>query len=539
MHRSNRLARALVPVLILLYVLQCAWFIRTQSFAMDEPWHIVAGLEALRFGEFERWQEHPPLARMFLVLPLLAKDVGYGMLDTTVRPLHPAPEQWLYPTRAMNVLLGVSLLLLLWFTACRLFSEGAATFVLGLAVFSSELVAHFSLAMNDGAAALSIFAVAVQWIRWRSSPTRGRLVSLGLLLGAMLLTKFSTPPMFLLVLALVLFAGPEALRWRPAQWSWRPAITLAVVAFLVVWAGYLFHISKVKFADGNVNIHFSGYTPELTYPLAAPRLTVFLPACEYLTGFGWQVDHNQEGHPNFFLGRVSPDAGSPFYFPVAALLKWPPLTLLLAGAGVFLLLRRRTPAGSELVWMGVLPAIYLAFAILSRINIGIRHLLPVYPFLLLYAAATWEWARARGGRKMLLVLAALVLLQAADTLRYAPDYLSYFTPFVKPSQTYRLLTDSNLDWGQGLIALRDYQAAHPRETLHLAYFGVADPAMYGIRYVPLPEGERATGTVVVSATNLSGQLLSDPAAYHWLLAYPVKAILNHSLYVFEVPGAGH
>jgi hypothetical protein len=149
----------------------------------------------------------------------------------------------------------------------------------------------------------------------------------------------------------------------------------------------------------------------------------------------------------------------------------------------------------------------------------------------------WHFARRR--RAILALLVALVVVNAADTLRYAPSYLSYFTIFVKPATSYKLLSDSNLDWGQGLLALREYQAAHPNETLHLAYFGTMDPSLYGIRYVPLAPNERVTGTVVVSATHLSGQLLDDPNGYRWAAQFPEKAILDHVLHVFDVPPQDH
>ena len=72
-------------------------------------------------------------------------------------------------------------------------------------------------------------------------------------------------------------------------------------------------------------------------------------------------------------------------------------------------------------------------------------------------------------RRSLTLLVAIVALQAVDTLRYAPDYLSYFVPGVSPRQSWRLLTDSNLDWGQGLLALRQYERQHPDEPIALAY----------------------------------------------------------------------
>jgi hypothetical protein len=184
--------------------------------------------------------------------------------------------------------------------------------------------------------------------------------------------------------------------------------------------------------------------------------------------------------------------------------------------------------------MASLPAAYLGLAIFARFNIGDRHVLPLYPFGLLFAAVVWEWARRK--RAGMAVLTLLLLLNAADALRYAPGYLSYFNVFVRPADSYRLLTDSNLDWGQGLLALRQYQRDHPNEQIFLSYFGSVDPAIYGIQAHPLGEQERASGTVIVSATNLSGQFLADPQSYQWLLKQKRTEILDHSLYVFQLPG---
>jgi len=72
---------------------------------------------------------------------------------------------------------------------------------------------------------------------------------------------------------------------------------------------------------------------------------------------------------------------------------------------------------------------------------------------------------------------------------------------------------------------------------HVIVLANPNPSWYGIRYLPLEEGDRATGTVVVSATHLSGELLQNPARYHWLLGYPLKTVLDHTLYVFEVPAS--
>jgi hypothetical protein len=528
----------LVVLLILIFALQCAWFIRTQSFTNDEPEHIVAGLEAWRFGEFKQWHDQPPLARLLFTIPLLNSNWSYRYTGNQVRPVTPAPETWLYRTRPVCVLFGVVLLLLLWGTARRLFSETTANFVLAFAALSPDLIAHFSLAAIDGLGCLCMFACVLQWMRYWRNPSRSQAALLGFLLGCLLLAKFNSPPILALILFLVLVLAPGEIRVNPRGWQFRRTAAILLITCLVVWSGYFFHVSKVTFADQWVSLHFSGYTKLLQYemPTLKTPITIFLPACEWLTGLGMVIAHNIEGHRSFFFGQY-PTMGLKLYFPVAMLLKWPLIVLLLGTAGVFASIRMRVAGWRDLLLMSVFPAIYLFFAVTAHINIGVRHVLPLYPFLLLYVGALIEWVRGMNWdwRKARIAFVLLLVAQAADIARYAPDYISYFTVLVKPADTWQMLSISNTDWGQGFVALRRFQAEHPNKSIHLAYVGEVDPAFYGIRYIRLKEEDRPTGLVVVSATHLSGELLKNHYAYRWLLQYPLKTILNHSLYVFEVP----
>jgi hypothetical protein len=535
----------IVSLLILIFVLQCAWFIRTQSFTNDEPEHLVAGLEAWRFGEFQQWSGHPPLGRMLFALPLLHTNWQYQFVDkpVQVRLVSPAPEVWLYRARPVAVVMGVALLLLLWAAARDLFSEAAAHFVLALAVLSPDLIANFSLANTDGIGCLFIFACVLQWLRYWRNPSWAQAILLAVLSGLLLLSKYNSPPLLALLWLLVLTLAPGEIKLNPAGLQWRRTAAIAAVACIVVWAGFLFHVSRVTFADQVVTIHFAGYTKLLQYEMPTLRspITIFWPAVEWFTGFGWRIVEDMGGHRSFLLGHYA-GKGLKLYFPIAMLLKWPPLILLLGAAGAWVALRRKIPGSRDLLLISLVPAAYFFFAVTAPVNIGVRHVLPIYPFLLLYAGAFFEWVRRlprnqqpANWRTTHVVFALLLVAQAADIARYAPDYLSYFTVFVKPANTWQLLSDSNTDWGQGMVALRHYQDAHPTEPIHLAYVGEVDPAWYGIRYTLLREQDHPTGTVIVSATHLSGQLLANHDAYRWLLQYPRKTILNHTLYVFEVP----
>lgn len=522
---------------MLLYALQCAWFLGTQSLTYDEPVHIAEGLDAWRHGRFEQYNDHPPLARLWCTLPLLDSrfqvDVEPLADSFHIPHIAPDPEALAWRARAMNLLLGVILAMLVWWAANRLFSPGAANLALALFAFSPGLIAHFSVAATDGVATLFLFAVALALVRWRRNPGWSRTLLLGLLLGLMLLAKFSTLPMFVVALVWILLLRRDEIASHPSRWNWTRAAVALLLACFTLWAGYFFHVSRLTVGDGTLTATFPNWSqPIVKHIGGSQRYSLLIPAGEYVEGFRELVRHNRHGQAAFFLGKVSGQGGWRLYYPVAILLKWPTIPLVVASAGVVLAVGGKLRAPPDLWIMASFPAIYLVLAVFARFNIGERHVLPLYPFALLFAGATWEWASSK--RAGLPLLALLVLLNAADVLRQAPGYLSYFNPFVRPSEAHRLLTDSNLDWGQGLLTLRDYERAHAGERVYLAYFGSIDPALYGIQAQPLREGQRVSGTVAIGATHLSGQFLADPQSYHWLLQHPRKEILDGSIYIFDV-----
>jgi hypothetical protein len=533
------LGSALPLILFAAYLLQCAWFTRTQSLTYDEPVHIAEGLDAWRNHRFEKWNDHPSLARLWLTLPLLDSrwQMNVEPLPTEgwrVASLAPDAISIANRVRCMNVVLGLLLAVLLWITAKRLFSQAAGTLALALFVCSPALVAHFSLATTDGAATLLTFATAAYLVRWRTRQTAFPTVCLGVLLGLLLLAKFSTPVMFVVAAFWMLVLSPVRLIVNPLRWNFLKTLAAIVVAALVVWAGYFFHVSRLTIRDHHLTVSFPN-RPTVVYDNVhtSMNLNVIVPAGEYFEGLRNVVRRNRLGQRSFFWGRVSARGGFRLYYPAVVLLKWPLVTLCFLALTAVLVCLKKLPLTTDLAIMASFPVIYFLVAVSARFDIGDRHILPVYPFALLFSAGAAEFARKH--RTGNVILAAALLLGSADLLRYAPDDLSYFNIFVRPSSSYKLLTDSNLDWGQGLLALRDYQKFHPSERISLAYFGSVDPAAYGIHARHLAEGERASGTVIVGATHFSGQYLSDPNAYHWVLQYPLTQILNHSLYVFRVP----
>ena len=385
---------------------------------------------------------------------------------------------------------------------------------------------------------LMTFAAVFQLYRWRRNPSKGQTALLGFVLGGLLLAKASGVPLFALAIAFMLILKPEGFALHPQEWNWRQASVALLISFFVVWGIYRFHVSTIRLAATNfhptvVSISIPNRPEPIVYqPSRRANLSIPFPAYEYIQGLGFRLKDDKDGHPAFLLGR-SYVGGSKAYFPVAIALKCDPLVVLLlaVSSAVLLALRRMALPHDFFLW-AVFPVVYFSLAEFASVNIGERHILPVYPFVLLLCGSLWALTKRHRAIWMLLLLA--VAVNAADTLRYAPDYLSYFTPFVRPAESFKLLSDSNVDWGQGLIALRDYEREHPNETIHLAYSGTVDPALYGVHGIPLMPNDTFRGQLSL-ARIISRQALDDPNGYHWVLQYPRKTILNHSLYVFEVP----
>jgi hypothetical protein len=395
-------------------------------------------------------------------------------------------------------------------------------------VFSPPIIAHFSLATIDGTATLFLFATAIVLSRWISRPSWTTTIAFGAILGGFLVSKFSAPPLAVIAMGLMVALRPrgEHLRALPK------AMVVLAMALTIVWATYFFQVAPLTFRSGRMTAAAGG-PHEVIVPIRRVHATVRLPAASYLAGLGDVTHHAVRGQPAFLMGQTRSDGGWRTYYPIVAALKWPLLVWLTAGAAIACAAFGRTRWSAEMRIVLVFPVVFLSLAVMSNLDVGDRYILPGYPFLILASAGLLDAFKSR--RQAFALASMIVAVQMVDCFRYAPDYLSYFNVFVKPGRTYEWLTDSNIDWGQGLIALREYQRSRPDEPISLLYFGDVDPSQYGIRAHIFGEGEKPTGTVIVSATHLSGQYLHNPAEFRWLFQYPRVAILNHTLYVFAVP----
>jgi hypothetical protein len=257
---------------------------------------------------------------------------------------------------------------------------------------------------------------------------------------------------------------------------------------------------------------------------------------------------HSEGRPAFLFGEIS-DTGWWYYFPTTFLLKTPlPLLLLLVAGAVT---AGRTSAERRIEWLVLLPPIvFMVLSMTRSINIGHRHLLPVYPFVLVVAgrAASLAFGPRDHVRWRAVAIGIVALAQAVATAWAFPHYLAYFNELGGgPRNGWRYLGDSNLDWGQELKGLRAWMEERGVERVKLAYFGTADVKYYVVSadrlpgYQPPPPAAtvyevRPGDLVAVSATLLQGLYVDDEPMRGLMARLRERqplAVIGHSLFVYR------
>ena len=402
-------------------------------------------MEWLDKGVYTWEAQHPPLARIASAIGPYLLGIRSQNQDRTQKSAGLFEgTKILYSGHHYDLTLAMSRLGILPFfwIAClvvyrwgaRYFTRSIAAVAVGAFTFLPPVLAHAGLSTTDMALTAFLGAAFLTGLLWLDQPDTRRAALFGLCGGLAILSKFSSLVFFPASAAGALICYIAAKRPAPRDLLRElrlrgPTIGLAaIVCFLVIWAGYRFSFGPVSFAS---------------FPLPFPEL---------YAGVHQVQQHNAGGHPDYLLGQRG-SSGWWYYFPVVLGVKTPLAFLILLG--VWLLLTLRGRIGFEGNWMPMaFSSGIVAVAMCSKINIGIRHILPVFIGLSLLAAVAACWIVQRAGRQRW-QMAALVLLAAwfaGSSLLSHPDYLPYFNELAG-DHPENILVDSDLDWGQDIKRL--------------------------------------------------------------------------------------
>jgi hypothetical protein len=558
-----------VTLLLSVMAAELALSARQQSQTSDEGAHIFAGYEYWKNSDFGLNPEHPPLMKLIAALPLLRLPLRVAAVpDGEIRMVEFAAgreflygndaDQILWRTRMAATSLVLCLALAVFLFTRSIYGDGPAFLALALLVFEPNFLAHGALVTTDVGVTLGFVLGVGGFYLYLKRPSALRLIGAGLAVGLCIGVKHSGILIFPILLGIAI---AELFSWRDLVTRTIPpgltknvlfhAGSLAVIAgisVVVLWSLYGF-----RFAARPAGLSMHPALP-LYADLAGPfssAIIVHIARWRLLPEsylYGLAAVFSLKWLPTFLLGKCY-SVGQWFYFPTVFLIKSTIGFLVLCCLALLGLVFAQERLRRETIFLAVPAAIYLAVAMSSDINFGVRHLLPIYPFLIILVSGA-VWTLGRRHKALAALVAVLVLFHAASSLRAFPNYIPYVNEAWGGSpRAYELLTDSNVDWGQGLKALKAYTDRHQIKHCWVGWnVPTVDPSYYGIPCKVLPGDfaasaqRQTTGSssqgddpVFVSASKVSQSLYrSDlPNPYRQFQNVVPSGLIANSVLVFD------
>lgn len=514
----HRYSTWLALALAVLFAAQAYWGNREKSLVWDEPSYISGGYTYLTWDDFRLNPSHPPLMQDLFALPLLFMDLRTPAMDdpsfrNAENPVVEFGYQFLFESgndflaitrwaRLPSLIAGTLLVLSVYLWGTNLYGRGPALLGAALTALCPNLVGYAKVATEDmGCVTLMFMAVWTLWRGLRKS-TLANWSLCGLVTGLALVSKYTA-----------LLLGPVYVVLALGTW-WMDRERLRLAE--VVKGGMIVVALSLLVIGASYNFSFD-------YSL-------------YLNGLG-QIYGDMTGRAKSYLfGRVY-DEPLWYYYIAAMLLKAPAPTLLLIAVSAFAALRART-GGQDALFLLIPAGSILLASCFDPLNLGLRRILPAFPFLFLFAAGTVANSRNRAKTGFVALMVCWLIFEA--WLIY-PHHLTYFSSLAGGARRGPyLLGDANIDQGQDLPALAKWQRErNGGRPIKLFYNGAADPMAYGVTPLQMEEQEILfphPGVYAISTNNLvMFRYLKAKKGYDvdWLTKYKPVAYAGNSIFIYR------
>ncbi len=573
----TRTAQAVIFTLLLgIFTAQSAYLAFTNSTISDEVAHIGAGYSYLKYHDYRLNMEHPPLAKQISAIPLLFMDLKFPLDSPAWREGN--GEQWevgrsfLFkmgnPAEKIIPAARLALLPLAFLLALGLFlwtrdilGPIPALFSVFLYILVPDIVIHASLVGTDFTGTVFYFLTFYFLYRsWVTASIR-ELTAAAVSAGLALLSKFSMLqiiPLFLVISAASAFKNPS--RWKQIVFPIPVLILTAVFTVtdktslkifilpVLFMAGYRLFPKLALFRHERLNkgaalflflISVAFLVVALGYFEAPAWFEKFRPFKRFFRGWAIFRDHSIKlQHPGYLFGNYDAH-GWRYYYLIAMLVKIPLSVWIFSLTGFFAGWRNRFFTHAQWAFLVIPPAIFLLIAsFINHVNIGVRHVLPVYPFMLIFAAAgfsfLWNLKHKWCGRGIALLLSLWLIFSAGSAF---PNYIPYFNELARIwGGGDKILSDSNISWGQDIKRLRDYILKNNiPEVKTLLFFNFAEELDY--YKLPWKQGQddfqrRVTGVYVVDV--FIYQKIIGQAGFKWLRGRKPDARAGGSLLIYRI-----
>ncbi len=509
---SRSLEAALLTGMLLAFLVVSLLLLSRKSLFIDDSMHMPAGYSYILTRDYRLNQEHPPLIKLLsgvgvwklhphfpfespgwqqAATPEDPED-GMGKIEEAFFATNAKQfEQIAYYGRLPVLIIPLLLLLAVWWLTRDLFGPVAALIAVLLIGTEPNIIGNSIVVQSDVASAFALVFFIVGLRKYLTDPTVKSALVLGVALGIALVTKYSLVVILPVTFAILIVWNAWQLIRKRNSFA-LSSVLVFVVAYFILIAFYAFHIDRIDTNESSKIaswFYLSGHAAE-----AFKRFLMWLPPMlprYFVYGIDMVVQDSREGRPAFLLGRVS-ETGWWYYFPVAFALKTTIPFLLASVCGLVWAVVQVLRNKRYLVLYVLLPAIlYLALTMTSHLNIGVRHLLPMFPFVAI-AGAGFVSALVDFGLKHSKVLGfALAVIALAPCLLIAilsfPNYLTYFSPLAGGTEHgWQTLSDSNVETGHEVKALAAYLKAHGQNRVTGIMVGGEFLKFYGVELEDFP-----------------------------------------------------
>ena len=516
-----------IVVLLLIFIFGSGlYYAVTNSVTADEKTHIATGYINLKFNDFSFNIEHPPFMKQVSALPLLFMNLQFpdkvyeesskGMDIVNIQNaflfgMGNNLDKILILSRLPNMLISMMLGLFIYLYSRKANGMFAGIISLTLFIFSPSFLAHSPLVTMDIAISCFYFAAVYFLMRYFKDNNIKLLTLAALFIGFTLISKYSGLILLPVVYMLVLLRAfdKDYMELKLSRWvmilavpaiifvvSYKLSLRIIAPAFLLYATSYIFIkkpvISQRLRSSGKILIFLLvigflmvilDYTDYSWFPFHSATKA-------YFKGLAYFAGHAREGHLSYLLGDYS-KTGWWYYFPLAILFKTPFASVVLIVLGFVGLFRSKEGINSKAFLLIPLFAYFFAACFINKVNIGIRHILPVYPFLFVIAGYVVKLSIDTIKAKAIKVIViAFLLVSVMDSLAAYPAHLSYFncvTGGCKQGDKY--LGDSNIAWGQDYKRLRGYIDENNIEYVNMLVTFKPNN-IYGIAERQIPEKEK-------------------------------------------------
>lgn len=546
--------KILISILALIFISAFAVMLyssKQTSQTTDEGVHLMAGLTYLKEGDFRLDPEHPPLLKELAAVPLLfQKDLHYQLDgywqkagtfyydswqearilgNQLFYEMGNNPEKLLFWSRLPFILLTLCLGAVAYFWARNNYGKKAGVLAAFLTLFCPTILAHGILVNTDLGLTLFFVLTVYFWgkflktVNWRVSWPN--LVLCGLFFGLAMASKYTAAILVLIIiiLAIIKIVIDKQFNFRKYIGGF---VFILFSGYFVVWATYGFSVASAPHIAGTlaneVNYWSNGQVGIAPiYEQVFKQLQPIMTPSEYFKGLFLLFTHAVGGHGAYLMGMNS-NTGWWYYFPVAIFFKTPIPVFVLLVISITGYKKVKAKESFDEYLLIVPIVIFLLFSMSSRANLGVRHILPIMPLLFIFIAKSVNLIDFRKINWKSIGFGLLMVWYLVTAFLAYPNYIAYFNEFAGGSSNgHKILTDSNLDWGQDIYRIQDYIEKNKIAPSYIVYPWDSDSALtyYKINYPLLtPENTSAKGHIIMSATYY------ETEAYSWLKQYPKTQI---------------